>query len=322
MNSEKTITIQPYELEAIGSSGNKCSQCYVWFLVGTSFAFTCSNHRGLANLSIQPQYPALPNLRHKGTISTFLHRYRLFQMSFQSLPFIFKTSGNAKSSRVGAIEPNPLCALELDEEQIAAALQAHCWILTLALTERNRPTNPIWAASRPVYLSRRKFLIFLVDRAYRADLKDIRLFFIKTVLEKKTSLLRKFKIYVSLSILTKGEKPLRVRKALRLQTSSYAEVVWALRASYSFAVSRLTALSGIQLFKGGHSSRQNPLSVLSLSATPLHLEPEGRRNHPPHPPQQSKLIKMPDRGSAFRSVFCVYWENGKAEDQGDAIKAE
>lgn len=68
-------------------------------------------------------------------------------------------------------------------------------------------------------------MICLVDRAYRADLKDIRLFVIKTVLEKKTSLLRRSKIYVSLSILRKREKSSRVEKALRLQISSYAEMV-------------------------------------------------------------------------------------------------
>lgn len=68
-------------------------------------------------------------------------------------------------------------------------------------------------------------MICLVDRAYRADLKDIRLFVVKTVPEKKTSLLRRSKIYVSLSIVRKGEKPSRVEKALRLLISSYAEMV-------------------------------------------------------------------------------------------------
>lgn len=55
-------------------------------------------------------------------------------------------------------------------------------------------------------------MICLVDRAYRADLKDIRLFVIKTVLEKKTSLLRRSKIYVSLSILRKGKSPHGLKK--------------------------------------------------------------------------------------------------------------
>lgn len=64
-----------------------------------------------------------------------------------------------------------------------------------------------------------------------------------------------------------------------------------------------------RLIQGSPSSRQNPLFVLSLSATRLHLELGGRRNHRPHlPPTQQNCKNARQRICLSLDIPCVLRE--------------